>query len=76
MFLTVENKSERNITLKTVFGSVHNADTNALLKNVRHAMCCVLSALGVTLEQITAIPYRMPLLQNIKMQVPYAFHSE
>lgn len=75
MFLMVENKSERNITLKTVSGSVHHVDTNALVKNVRGSTCCS-SVVGLTLLQITALPYKMPLLQNIKLQVPYQFHSE
>jgi len=32
--LTVENRSERNISLASVAGSVHNSDTNALVKNL------------------------------------------
>jgi len=32
--LTVENKSERNVTLMSIAGSFHHADTNAVIKNV------------------------------------------
>ena len=36
MFVSIENKeNERNITLKNIAGSIHNAQTNRLLKNVR-----------------------------------------
>jgi len=35
--VTVENKSERNVTLLSIAGSFHDADTNALIKNVSAA---------------------------------------
>jgi hypothetical protein len=34
--LTVENKSDRNVTLASVAGSFHNPDTNDVIKNVGH----------------------------------------
>lgn len=34
IFVTVENQSELNITLKNVAGSFHHPETNALVKNV------------------------------------------
>ena len=34
LFLVVENKSDRNITLETIAGSVHNLKTDKLVKNV------------------------------------------
>lgn len=33
--LSVENKSQRNVTLTSVAGSFHNPDTNVVIKNVR-----------------------------------------
>ncbi len=35
VFLAVENKSDRNITLQSIAGSIHHPETNALVKNVR-----------------------------------------
>jgi len=32
--LTVENKSDRNVTLASIAGSFHHADTNSVIKNV------------------------------------------
>lgn len=34
IFLAVENKSERNVTLQSVGGSFHHPDTGAIVKNV------------------------------------------
>ncbi|THG95232.1 hypothetical protein EW026_g6385 [Hermanssonia centrifuga] len=33
VFLAVENKSDRNITLQSIAGSIHHPETNALVKN-------------------------------------------
>lgn len=35
IFLTIENKSERNVTIKTIAGSITHPDTGKLIKNVR-----------------------------------------
>ena len=35
IFVSVENKSDRNVTLLTIAGSFHHPDTNKLIKNVR-----------------------------------------
>lgn len=35
IFVTVENKSDRNVTLQNIAGSLHHPDTNRLVKNVR-----------------------------------------
>ena len=42
MFLSIENKSDRNITLENVAGSFHHAETDKLLKNVSLSYCIVL----------------------------------
>lgn len=39
--LTVENKSDRNVTLLNVAGSLHHPDTDALIKNVRFAFLLI-----------------------------------
>lgn len=39
MFLSVENKSDRNITLENIAGSLHHPETDKLIKNVRTATC-------------------------------------
>ena len=33
--VSIENKSDRNVTLKSISGSFHHPETNALIKNVR-----------------------------------------
>ncbi|EMD34118.1 hypothetical protein CERSUDRAFT_86871 [Gelatoporia subvermispora B] len=33
IFLTIENQSDRNVTLKNIAGSFHHPETNALVKN-------------------------------------------
>ncbi|KAF8150760.1 hypothetical protein B0H34DRAFT_730076 [Crassisporium funariophilum] len=56
--VTVENKSDRNVTLLNIAGALLHPDTNAILKN------------------LTSLKYGVPLLQNVKMQLPYTFYSE
>ncbi|KAF9000621.1 hypothetical protein BDQ17DRAFT_1359240 [Cyathus striatus] len=56
--ISVENKSDRNVTLVSVTGSLHHPDTNALIKN------------------LTTLKYGVPVLEGVKIQLPYAFHSE
>jgi len=58
LVLSVESKSDRNVTLVRVAGSVHHAETNTLIKN------------------LTSMPYNVPLLEGVKLQLPYAFYSE
>lgn len=44
IFVTVENKSDRNVTLQSIAGSLHHPDTNKLVKNVRETpsrQCCL-----------------------------------
>jgi hypothetical protein len=41
--LTVENKSDRNVTLTSIAGSFHHADTNAVIKNVRNLWHCLVA---------------------------------
>ena len=40
MFVTIENKSDRNVTLQNIAGSFHHAESGKLVKNV----CAVLYA--------------------------------
>ena len=35
IFVSVENKSDRNVTLQNIAGSFHHPETNKLIKNVR-----------------------------------------
>ncbi|TFK40238.1 hypothetical protein BDQ12DRAFT_680565 [Crucibulum laeve] len=56
--VTMENKSDRNVTLLSVTGSLHHPDSNMLIKN------------------LTTLQYNVPLLEGVKLQVPYAFFSE
>ena len=35
IFLTIENKSDRNVTLESIAGSITHPDTGKLVKNVR-----------------------------------------
>ena len=35
IFVSIENKSDRNVTLQNIAGSLHHPETNALVKNVR-----------------------------------------
>ena len=37
IFVSVENKSDRNVTLQNIAGSFHHADSGKLIKNV----CCL-----------------------------------
>ncbi len=41
ILLSIENKSDRNVTLLSMSGSVHHPDTNALVKNVRSGLICL-----------------------------------
>jgi hypothetical protein len=34
MLVTIENKSDRNVTLQNIAGSFHHAETGKLVKNV------------------------------------------
>jgi len=56
--LSVENKSDRNVTLVSVAGSVHDPETNRVVKN------------------LTAMQYSTPLIQGVKVQLPFTFYSE
>ncbi|KAF9453456.1 hypothetical protein P691DRAFT_780934 [Macrolepiota fuliginosa MF-IS2] len=56
--LTIENKSDRNVTLLGIGGSLHFPDTNELIKN------------------LTAATYGFPLIEGVKLNLPYIFHSE
>ncbi|KAF9466541.1 hypothetical protein BDZ94DRAFT_1157880, partial [Collybia nuda] len=58
LVLSVENKSDRNVTLIRVAGSVHHPETNVLVKN------------------LTSMPYNVPLIEGVNLQLPYAFYSE
>ncbi|KAI0696801.1 hypothetical protein BC835DRAFT_1340703 [Cytidiella melzeri] len=58
IFVTIENKSDRNVTVQSIGGSFHQVDSNKLVKN------------------ITAVPYKVPLLEGSKLQLPFNFHSE
>jgi len=51
--LTLENKSERNVTLTSIAGSFHNADTNAVVKNVSATLYEILLLEGKKVQ----IPY-------------------
>jgi hypothetical protein len=75
--LTVENKSDRNVTLTSVAGSFHNPDTNDVIKNVRNLK----SFRRVTASekwwlQVSALQYDIRLIEGTKLQIPYTFHSE
>jgi len=56
--LSVENKSDRNVTVVSVAGSVHEPRTNHLVKN------------------LTAMRYGIPLVEGVKIQLPFMFYSE
>jgi len=51
--LSVENKSDRNVTLLNVSGSLHNPDTNAVIKNLTSLTYGIPLLEGVTLN----LPY-------------------
>jgi len=53
IFLTVENHSDLNVTIKSVAGSFHNPDTNALVKNTTALAYDVLLLEGAKMQ----IPY-------------------
>lgn len=50
--ITVENKSDKNVTLRSLGGSLYNPETDALIKNVRRVQYktwseCIIHRLGV-----------------------------
>jgi hypothetical protein len=76
--LTVENKSDRNVTLLGVSGSLYHPDTDALIKNVGYIS---LRLEGVVVDfryarQLTSLNYGIPLVEGVKMNLPYVFYSE
>lgn len=79
IFVSVENKSDRNITLENVAGSFHHPVSNKVVKNV--CILCPSSICEIFIQppdvmQTTTLPYKLPLLQGAKLQLPYQFHSE
>ncbi|KAF8624518.1 hypothetical protein AX15_005830 [Amanita polypyramis BW_CC] len=52
MTITVENKSDRNITAVNIAGSVHHPETHALVRN--------LTALKVGVPLVSKVPIRLP----------------
>ncbi|KAF9266554.1 hypothetical protein L218DRAFT_922193 [Marasmius fiardii PR-910] len=54
----LENKTGKNITLLSISGSIHDQETEKLLKN------------------LTALSYNIPLVNDVKISIPYAFYSE
>lgn len=45
IFLVVENKSDKNVTLQSVAGSFHHPETGTLIKNVRRRRVVLVSEL-------------------------------
>lgn len=58
--ITVENKSDKNVTLRGLGGSLYNPETDALIKNVRRVQYktwseCIIHRLGVSNIQLDSL---------------------
>jgi DNA-binding protein YbaB len=70
MLVGVENKSDRNITLVSIGGSIHHPESSALIQNVRlrHAHHDAYTA--EESAQTTTLTYGIPLLEGAKVNPP------
>jgi hypothetical protein len=75
--ITLENKSNQNLTLLSVAGSLTHPDTNALVKNVR-LRATQSKIVDLTLSvKLTSIPFGNVLLaEKLKINIPYTFYSQ
>lgn len=79
ILVSIESKdTERNVTLKNIAGSLHNVQTNKLIKNVCRRLSFLLLACLPTIHivQFTKTDYPIPLIEGAPLQLPYTFYSE